>query len=165
MRILIAINGSSHAGAALRLGAQIAQRGSEPLTLLAVLESEAHRSPAMADAILARACELVQPQCPKVHTRVRIGRPAPEIVRFADEGHYDLVIVGENPNRNLRTLFLRGSAAARVVELAPCPVIVAKREARPIRRILLCDSGNAYPSIGLPAASPGIGGAGPSWTK
>ena len=162
MRILIATNGSSHAGAALRLGAEIASRGPEPLTLLTVVKHEADRSPAEVDAILARACEVVQPQCPDVRTRVRMGHPATEIVREAEEGGYDLVIVGENPNRNLLARFLSGSTAVRVVEHAPCPVIVAKGQIGPIRRILLCDSGNADPSVGLPSASSGTGAASPS---
>ena len=62
MPILVAINGSSHTEAALRLGAQIARRGREPLTILTVIKHEADRSPAPVDAILARACEIVRPQ-------------------------------------------------------------------------------------------------------
>jgi nucleotide-binding universal stress UspA family protein len=162
MRILIATNGSSHAGAALRLGAEIASRGPEPLTLLTVVKHEPDRSLVSADAILACAREIVQPQCPEVRTRVRIGHPATEIIREAEEGHYDLVIVGENPSRNLWAGFLQGSTAVRVVEHAPCPVMVAKGEIGPIRRILLCDSGNADPSVGLPPALAEAGGAGPS---
>ena len=153
MPVLIAIDGSSHAEAALRLGAQIAQRGREPLTILTVIKHEADRSPAPVEAILARASEIVQPQFPDVRTRVRIGHPAIEIVREAEEGGYDLVIVGEKPNRNLVARFLLGSTAVRVVEHAPCPVIVAKGKIGPIQRILLCDSGNADPSVGLPPAS------------
>jgi len=96
---------------------------------------------------------------------VRIGHPATEIVREAEEGGYDLVIVGERPNRNLVTRFVHGSTAVRVVEHAPCPVIVAKGKAGPVRRVLLCDSGSADPAIGLrPASSPsvrlGTGGTG-----
>jgi nucleotide-binding universal stress UspA family protein len=96
---------------------------------------------------------------------VRIGHPATEIVREAEEGGHDLVVVGERPNRNLVARFLLGSTAIRVVEHAPCPVIVAKGEIGPLQRILLCDSGIEDPSVGLdstaiPSASLRTGGTG-----
>jgi nucleotide-binding universal stress UspA family protein len=162
MPVLVAIDGQSHTEAAVRLGAQIARRGREPLAILTVIKHEADRPPAPVDAILARACEIVQPHFPDVRTRVRIGHPATEIVREAEEGNYDLVIVGERPKRNLMARFLLGSTAVRVVEHAPCPVIVAKGKIRLIQHILLCDSGSEDPSVGLPSAALGAGGVGPS---
>ena len=167
MRVLTASNGSSHAEAALRLGAQIARQSREPLTILTVIKHETDQPSTPVDAILARACEIVQPQATNVHTRVRIGHPATEIVREAEEGNYDLVIVGERLNRNLVARFLLGSTAIRVVEHAPCPVIVAKGKIGPLQRILLCDSGSQDPSVGLssaslPPTSLGTGRAGPS---
>jgi nucleotide-binding universal stress UspA family protein len=98
---------------------------------------------------------------------VRIGHPATEIVREAEDGNYDLVIVGEGSNRHLMRRVLLGSTVIRVVEHAPCPVIVAKGKIDPIRRVLLCDSGSRDPSVGLPSASPpsaaiGKSEAGPS---
>lgn len=165
MRVMIATNGSSRAEAALCLGAEIARRGCEPLTILTVIKHAADRCEAeqpasLADAILARACEIVEAQCPDVRTRARVGHPATEIVREAEEGNYDLVIVGERPNRNLLARFLTGSTAIRVVEHAPCPVIVAKGKIGPIQRVLLCDSGSKDPAVGLPSALGGTGGAG-----
>ena len=44
------------------------------------------------------------------------------------------------------TRFL-GSTATQVIEHAPCPVIIAKGEIGPLRRILLCDSGAMRPSV------------------
>jgi nucleotide-binding universal stress UspA family protein len=162
MPILVATNGSSHTEASLRLGAQIAERCREPLTILTVIRHQADRPPVPVDAILARAREIVQPQFPNVHLKVRIGHPATEIVREAEEGNYDLVIVGQKPNRNLAARFLLGSTAIRAVEHAPCPVIVAKGKIDPIQRILLCDSGSEDPAVGLPSASLGVRNVGPS---
>jgi nucleotide-binding universal stress UspA family protein len=157
MSVLVAIDGSPHTEATLRLSAQIARRGREPLTILTVVKHEADRPLASVDAILARACEIVQPQFPDVRTRVRMGHPATEIVREAEEGDHGLVIVGQRPNRNLARRFLQGSTAVRVVEHAPCPVIVAKGKTGPIERILLCDSGSRDPSVGLPSTTLGTG--------
>jgi nucleotide-binding universal stress UspA family protein len=167
VRVLTATNGSSRAEAALQLGAQIARQSHDPLTILTVIKHEANNTPVPVDTILARAREIVQPQFTEMCTRVRVGDPATEIVREAAEGNYDLVIVGERPTRNLVTRFLLGSTAVRVVEHAPCPVIVAKGKIRPVQRILLCDSGRQDPSVGLPSTShpvtvSGTGCTGPS---
>jgi nucleotide-binding universal stress UspA family protein len=149
LRVLIATNGSSHAVAALHLGAQIAARGRTAPTILTVIRRETDCSPDAADAILTWARKIVQPQVPDVLTKVRIGPPATEIVREAEAGRYDLVVVGKSPNGSLLTRLLPCSTAAHVAGHAPCPVIVAKGEVGPIRRILLCDSGSEDPAVGL----------------
>ena len=160
MPVLIAVEDPSQAEAPLNLGAQVAARGHELLTLLTVIRHESER-PAAA-AMLARACEAVQDYAPEVRTQVRVGHPATEIVCEAEEGGYDLVIVGDGPRRNLMTRFLHGSTAVRVVEHAPCPVILAKGRIGPLQRVLLCDSGSRDPSVGLASNShappaPGMG--------
>lgn len=153
MPVLVAIDGSWHTDAPLRLGALVAQRSGEPLTVLTVVRPKATGVRDPSDQILARARELDLPGASDTRIRVRIGDPATEIVREADEGGYDLVIVGERTNKNLVARVLMGSTAIRVVEHAPCPVIVAKGRVGPIQRILLCDSGSEDPSVGLPSVA------------
>jgi nucleotide-binding universal stress UspA family protein len=153
MRILIATGGSTglatggllHSRATLRFGAWILEHGDEPPTLITVVRSEADCG--RANVILTYAAQTLQPKVPNVQTKVRIGHPAEEIVCEAEEGNYDLVIVGERQNRRLVTRFLLGSTTVRVVEHAPCPVIIAKGKIGPVRRILLCDSGVEAPSL------------------
>jgi nucleotide-binding universal stress UspA family protein len=138
MRLLIATGGSPHSEAALRLGAQIAYHAGVVPTVLTVIRGETNRS--RAAPILARACQLLQPEVLDVQTKVRLGQPAEEIIREAAEGRYDLIVVGERRDHDLVTRWL-GSTSKRVLDQAPCPVIVAKGKISPIRRILLCDSG------------------------
>ncbi len=149
MSVLIATDGLPQSDAALQLGAQIARRSRTPLTILAVTRHEVDAPPASVDEVLARACQVVEPQPAAVRTTVRTGHPATEIVREAEEGTYALVVVGQRPNRNLVARFLFGSTAIRVAEHAPCPVIVAKGRIQPIQRILLCDSGGRDSCVGL----------------
>ncbi len=151
MRILMVINDSSHAEVVLRLGAQIARRAAEPPTVLAVVEHGTDRPPALADLILARARKFLEPEVPRVRTRVRIGHLAEEIICEARESNYDLLIVGEKPRCNLLARHLSGSTMARLVRCAPCPVIIVKRQAGPIHRVLLCDSGAGSSWVRLPA--------------
>ena len=145
MRVLIATAGLSHDEPALHLGALIARQIREPLTILAVARQEADRS--QADEALSNARELLQAEDLGLQNRVRIGNPAVEIIREAEDGNYDLVIVGERQERNLLRRFVHGSTTVRVVEHAPCAVVVAKGQVRPVRRILLCDSGAQNTSL------------------
>jgi nucleotide-binding universal stress UspA family protein len=137
MKILLTTRGAPHDEMALAFGGPIARSASEPATVLSVAEHATDRP--QAEAALQRACEILQ--VTGVETKIRIGQAAREIINEAEEGQYDLVIVGERQNPNLRTRFLSGSDAVRIVEHAPCPVIVAKGKIGPIVRILVCDSG------------------------
>jgi nucleotide-binding universal stress UspA family protein len=149
MRILIATNGSSQSEMALQFAAQLARRAAEPPTVLMVIRPESGCPPLQAEAILARARNFLEPQVSSVRSKVRFGQPATEIIREAAEGGYDLLIVSGTHDRNPLRRLLAGSVALRVVEHAPCPVLVAKGKAEPIRRILLCDSGASVPSAVL----------------
>jgi len=145
MQILIATDDSPYAEAALRLSAHLlrGRLADEPPAILTVIKREADRP--LADAILARAREVLQ--IPNLRTRIRVGPAAEEILREAEEGSYDLLIVGERRDRSLITRLLEGSTAMRVAEHAPCPVLVVKGRVGPIRRLLLCDSGAPSRSI------------------
>lgn len=139
MRILIATDGSPYAEARLRLAAYLLRRhlANEPPVLLAVVGSEAGRP--HAEAILAQARESLG--VTNVQTRVRIGRPAREIVWEANEGYYGLVIIGERWGYNgLIARHLQAATPVQVAEEALCPVLIAKGRVGPIGRILLCDS-------------------------
>jgi nucleotide-binding universal stress UspA family protein len=140
--LLLATKGSSGDELSLRLVAEIAGAAGEPVTILTVVKQEADRL--QAGAILARAGGFLTRQGIAARTSLRVGHVATEIVREAEEGDYALVIVSTGQERNLAKRLLHGSTMVRVVEHAPCPVIVTKDKARPIRRILLCDSGASY---------------------
>ena len=73
MPVLVAIDGSPHTEPALRLGAQIARRDREPLTILTVIRHEADRPLALVDAILGRARDIVEPHSLEVRTTLGLG--------------------------------------------------------------------------------------------
>ena len=146
MRILIAIDGSPGTGAVLSLGTYLAlnQLADPSPVLLAVARRKEDR--AQAERALLSACELLS--VASAQTKLRMGRPDHEILDEAQQGHYDLVVVGEGwrPRHPLACAQDR-LTAARVAERASCPVFAVLGRAqflgqeRPIRRILLCDSG------------------------
>jgi nucleotide-binding universal stress UspA family protein len=68
---------------------------------------------------------------------VRIGTPADEIVKFADDKKADLLVVGTHGRSGIRRMLV-GSVADSVVRRAPCPVLAvrvgAEEEARAATR-------------------------------
>jgi len=60
-------------------------------------------------------------------SKVRVGDPAKELVRFARDTGVDLIVVGSHGDKGLRTLVL-GSVAERVIRDAPCPVLVIRQK-------------------------------------
>ncbi|MDX1522082.1 MAG: universal stress protein [Anaerolineae bacterium] len=149
MRILIATGGSPHSDTALRLATYILQTQNitDRPTVMTVIKREAQR--VRAERLLDQALEILRLDAPKVKTIVRVGHRVEQIVHEADRGNYDLLIIGERPVHRLLTRIL-GSTARRVMEQAPCPVIIAKDEIGPIKRILVCDSGAESPSLLIP---------------
>ena len=61
----------------------------------------------------------------KVQAYLRVGYPFDEIVLMANHFHVDLIIIGSHGRSGFSRLLV-GSTAERVVEHAPCPVLVVK---------------------------------------
>lgn len=139
MCILIAIKDLSTDAATLRLGAGVARRAGKQAAILTVAKHDQDRQ--QVEAALARACKVLEEQGVEAETRLRYGHVATEIVREAEESKHDLAIVGAGQERNPVKRLLHGSTMVRVVEHAPCPVIVSKGTVSTIQRLLICDSG------------------------
>jgi nucleotide-binding universal stress UspA family protein len=56
---------------------------------------------------------------------IRIGNPADEITRFADENNVDLIVMGTHGRTGIRAL-MAGSVAERVVRNATIPVLTVR---------------------------------------
>ena len=61
----------------------------------------------------------------KAEAYIRVGYPFDEIVAMADHLNVDLIVIGSRGLSGM-TRLLVGSTAQRVVEHAPCPVLVVK---------------------------------------
>jgi len=62
----------------------------------------------------------------KVDIEVVLGVPATEILRCAEDGGFDAIVMGTHGRTGLTHLLL-GSTAERVVRHAPCPVVIVRR--------------------------------------
>lgn len=138
MRILIATGGAPHSDTAVLFGGIIHQMTGGTLVLLTVIRHEAERN--QAEAILVRS-KMLLPAAPlPAESRIRVGKPAEEIVREAAEGKFDLIIVGERTHHGLARRLL-APTAERVIANMPCPVLIARGQPRPLRRVLVCEAG------------------------
>ena len=61
----------------------------------------------------------------KVHTRIRGGSPANELIKAAKQLNAGLIVIAAG-GRGLSDTVLMGSTAQRVQHYAPCPVLVVR---------------------------------------
>ena len=62
---------------------------------------------------------------PRIHTQIRSGSPAQEIIRAAEDLDADLISMASG-SRGLSRTILLGSTASRDQHSAPCPVLVCR---------------------------------------
>ncbi len=130
--------------AALEEAADMARRDGSELTLVHVFEPPpvggevALAAPRLAEAMTAETGVLLEKwraEAEKISggtVRARVipqGMAAKEICRFAEEGVFDLVVMGTHGRTGLRHLVL-GSVAERVAREARCPVLVVRRPSK-----------------------------------
>jgi universal stress protein A len=80
-----------------------------------------------ANAQLALVIEQIVARGLEAHPLLRIGNPYDEIVSAAKEIRADLIVIGSHGHAGLER-FLLGSTAERVVQYAPCPVLIVKKK-------------------------------------
>jgi len=85
-----------------------------------------------------------------VATHARMGSPAVEVIRFAQEQKADLIVVGGVHQTVLERLFL-GTTADRIVRMTPAPCLVAS-SAEIATKILVALDDSAFGECALGAA-------------
>jgi nucleotide-binding universal stress UspA family protein len=86
-----------------------------------LIKQDTERSGKMLDKfVMSLDCEGI-----KTEKKVLVGDPHPLIVEFAKEGKFDLIVMGHRGLNPIQRLFI-GSVAKRVIEDAPCSVLVVK---------------------------------------
>jgi nucleotide-binding universal stress UspA family protein len=128
-RILLCTDFSENSERALKHAISLTSEYDAELTLLHVLEKVPR--PARAAGAKAAATEQLEKLIPakerktlKIATAVRIGKAYEQIIQFALETEIDLAMMGVR-GRNALDLAIFGSTTHRVMQLGPCPVLVA----------------------------------------
>src|SRR2546421_5042060 len=102
--------------------------------LLPMSITSEQRSQAEDDLRKARA-ELLQAgiSAEQIEVLIRVGMPAEEIVKVAKELQVNFIVVGSRgnaPQQKIRRFFA-GSTSRRVLQLAPCPVMIVSSPPTP----------------------------------
>ncbi|NKE37400.1 universal stress protein [Natronococcus sp. JC468] len=132
--ILVPVDGSDHATAALRLGAAVAERGGAGLSLLSVLDDQllgsltgdAERESRARDVLEDAESTANDEGVDDVTTAVESGSVPREITAYAEDSGNDLIVMGTHGRTGLDERFL-GSISERVVRTAPVPVLTTNR--------------------------------------
>jgi len=136
-KILHANDGSEHAFRALALALAIAKQNRSDLHIVCVEEipylpefmEEVRESTGTAaryfHGVLQRARSMAEQSQVEVRTHVLAGHPVRDIVKLATEIEADLLVIGATGHSAMYERMI-GSRADRIVQLAPCPVLVVK---------------------------------------
>jgi len=139
MRILIAIQDLANIYPILQFTAQFNSRAAESITILVNIESGLNCNQNQINSILEEA--RIRVSLPVFQALIRVGNPVKNILHEVEIGHYDLVVVNDQPNHRISGLF-RVAKVVRITQRIHCPVIVVKGKTHPIQNILMCDSGS-----------------------
>jgi nucleotide-binding universal stress UspA family protein len=136
-RILIGYDGSTSADKAFSLGLDLAEKYACEVHVLSVARPPDYDGDVQTEAEIENSrqhfLEILKPlqataaqkTIGAVDFEVAVGHPAEQIVRHAEAWNADLVIVGHRGHTFVER-WLTGSVAKRVVDHAPCAVLVAR---------------------------------------
>lgn len=140
-KILVPTDFSAHSKEAQAWAADLARRYEASMTLLHIYQPISYALPegyvlpsagllADLEVNLGRALDEAGKQLAassrvKVDTALLQGVPFAEIIRFARESSYDLIVLSTHGRTGLRHALL-GSVAEKVVRKAPCPVLTVR---------------------------------------
>jgi nucleotide-binding universal stress UspA family protein len=148
-KILVPVDFSAHSKESQVWASELAQRYDASLTLLHVYQPISYALPegyvlpsasllADLEVSLGKALDEAKTQLEstaglRVDTALIQGVPFAEIVRFAREGAYDLIVLSTHGRTGIRHALL-GSVAEKVVRKAPCPVLTVRPQGQEFER-------------------------------
>lgn len=112
-----------------------------PFTTRSDMEREVEREAKKVVEEIFEACEVCLGGKVPCKARVAVGDPAEEILREADEGQHDLIVLGGPSRSTLRGLLL-GAVHNKVLLYAKQPVFIV-RNYREIKRLLVAYRGSS----------------------
>ncbi|APH06106.1 universal stress protein [Bacillus weihaiensis] len=136
-KILLATDGSDHALRAAIKASDIAKLTSDAkITVVYVIDGTQSKSDVLStedkEALyekrqrkLRPTEEMLQEVGVSYEVKVLKGEPGPEIVHFANQEQYDLVVIGSRGLNALQEMVL-GSVSHKVAKRVECPVMIVK---------------------------------------
>src|ERR1017187_5368845 len=133
-KILVGYDGSKGGKAALRQAAAVAREAEAEITALWVCEplpryTHLPGAQESADEYFQERRKEIEDAAAQhgipIRCESRHGHPAKTILRFADEGGYDLIVIGHSDHSELWGRLL-GDTADRISDHAHCSVLIVK---------------------------------------
>lgn len=143
MKILIAINSLEKSHKILTFSSQIVKNAGEPPAIMHVTKKKSKIKKNQKKDISEIVDKVLD--VPDIKISIKAGYAAHEITKETKKGRYELLITDDLPVDY--THFYQGKGTVYLIKHVSCPVIIVKGGYRPIRRILLCDSGAGRSSV------------------
>ena len=135
-RILIAYDGSESADKAYAFALDLAKKYGADLTVLSVsrppdfaeeveMESILENSTKHYEKLLANLQKQTVPQEIKPSFAVVVGHPAEQIIYYAEQHHFDHIVMGHRGKTFFQRLRL-GSVSKQVIQYAQCSVTIVR---------------------------------------
>lgn len=137
-KILVANDGSENAFRALGVAVDLAQRYGAELHQLSVEEHLPHYAASLGevieaereeldyfDDVAARSREIAEQGGVRLECHVVAGHEVETIVRFAEENHFDLLVIGHKGHSQIWR-FHMGSTAAKIAEHARVSLLIVQ---------------------------------------
>jgi len=136
-KILHANDGSDHAFNALSFALEIAKQNGSELHMVSVEEipympdcieevrEERGTAARRFHTVFQRARAMAEQHQVKLRTHLLAGHPVRDVIELAAELKVDLLVIGATGHSALYERMI-GSRADRIIQLAPCPVLVVK---------------------------------------
>jgi len=134
--ILVGYDGSQEAEKAVEVGLAMASTLDSKIKVLAVAQPSEPPTAVELQAVvddarehydnaLRRIANSARENGIRIETAIAVGHPAEQIIRQAEQGHVDLIIVGRRGISTFAKIII-GSVSERVLRYAPCPVLVTR---------------------------------------
>jgi nucleotide-binding universal stress UspA family protein len=123
--MLVATDGSPHAGAAVKEAIAIAKRCGSHLTVLSAIRDEGERGEAV--NFTNMALELAKNEGLSAEALISTGKSSEVIVEIAGGRGFDLIVMGAYGKTGIKK-FVMGSSTEKVIGTSGCAVLVVKAD-------------------------------------
>jgi len=138
LKVLICVSQDASGQLAAEMGSLLAHATHGPATLLHVAARP--ELAAQARDYLETVRRAFAAQLPGLDVRVRVGTSAAQILLEAQEGHYEVIALGQSASGDTGFRGL-GSTARQVLEQAEVPVLLTQTKRVSLKQILICTRG------------------------
>ena len=149
-KMLVAIDGSMYSDYALNIAVKIAEKFYSKLDLVHI--SHPSQEPHTDDVLSERVEFAKERNLTPNAIRIESNDPSSEILKLADSGSYDLVVMGSRGLSGLKSA-LMGSVSSKVAKEAKCSVLVVKTRISTTPKILLGYDGSPESKKALDVAA------------